>query len=531
MESTRARAGSLPSTVCLLLAIALAVNGCAVAVLVRDRLGVGKGVEQGELARLRDQPEVLAIHYAAPPFLVRRTALKRRTGLAGLEAGGPAALLLLPVIVPIVIRINAGVAAANEAQEAGERAEGAELTHEVGLGDPVVLLKERLASRLAGEISRIRPVVEAMHSDDLKSLKQAFGSATILDVKTTGWGLHYHMEDTKTFFALYRVRARLIRLDQDKVVWQAELTCAAGGDRQFGLPTLEELRANGGALLKTAIAQAAEVCAEPLLTRFRGEEPTRPPFSPGESADLTLERSTPRRGRGTALRPLRPGCGLPEVRREVQGRRPHGPGPPAASDAAAGGDRLAGGVRGSGPRNHGRRPIQGHDGQGQVGSRRVEFEFEGLAFAGQAQASAFLEPFLGRGVRQVKLAGVAGGRPVKLKLTPAPGSTLSSPPLSDAGPSNAGKEADQGAGGQTPSAVELPPSPAPEVAAITPPAPVARVPLPPGFPASGGPPAAPSTSPSPETWAGSSHRPEAAPGTRPGPPISKAATPSSCGAG
>jgi hypothetical protein len=80
-------------------------------------------------------------------------------------------------------------------------------------------------------------------------------------------------------------------------------------------------------------------------------------------------------------------------------------------------------------------------------------------------------------VRQVKLAGVAGGRPVKLKLTPAPGSTLSSPPLSDAGPSNAGKEADQGAGGQTPSAVELPPSPAPEVAAITPPAPVARVPL------------------------------------------------------
>jgi hypothetical protein len=292
MESTRARAGSLPSTVCLLLAIALAVNGCAVAVLVRDRLGVGKGVEQGELARLRDQPEVLAIHYAAPPFLVRRTALKRRTGLAGLEAGGPAALLLLPVIVPIVIGINAGVAAANEAQEAGERAEGAELTHEVGLGDPVVLLKERLASRLAGEISRIRPVVEAMHSDDLKSLKQAFGSATILDVKTTGWGLHYHMEDTKTFFALYRVRARLIRLDQDKVVWQAELTCAAGGDRQFGLPTLEELRANGGALLKTAIAQAAEVCAEPLLARFRGEEPTRPPFSPGESADLTLERST-----------------------------------------------------------------------------------------------------------------------------------------------------------------------------------------------------------------------------------------------
>lgn len=431
MESARARAGGpsssvgLMKTACLMLAIALAANGCALAV---------KGVEQGELARLREQPEVVAVHYTAPPFLVRTTAPKGGGIGAGLGAAGPLGLLLLPLAIGISVAVTA-------AEEAAERSAGADLTNEVGLEDPVVLLKERLASRLAGEgISRIRPVAAAMDSDDLKRLKQAFGSATVLDVKTKGWGLHYHFQDAKTFFALYWVRARLIRLDQGRVVWDAEQRCAAGGDRRHGLPTLEELRANGGALLKTTFAQAAETCVEPLLARFRGEEPTRPVLSPAESADFTLERGTLAEAEARLLGPAGLVAGSRKFDAKLKGVTLTAQDLPRlrtllkeATAAPPGSEvQVRGTIDGA--------PFKAKMDKGSSG--RSEFAFEGLAFADEAQASAFLAPLQGRGVRELKLAGVAGGRRINLKLTPATMSILPSllpaDPRTEAG--DAGKE-------------------------------------------------------------------------------------------
>lgn len=416
MKSTRLRVGHFCRVLSPILVLTIAANGCAVGV---------KGVEQAELARLRAQ-EVVVVHYTPASFFVRKTT--------------PQGVVVAPLILlPLVM----GVAAAqNSAQQAEERAAGAELLNEVSLDDPIVGLKQRLLSRLAGgaEISRLRPVPDALDSDDLKNLKQAFGStATVLDLKTTGWGLHFHAADPKTFVTLYSVKARLVRLDQEKVLWRAEVGCFDAGDRQFGIPTLDDLKANGGALLKTSIAKAAEHCVEPLLARFRGEELTPPTSGPDAADDVTLAPATLAQAEAT----LFGSAGLVEGSRRFKAKfqgltlttqdlprlrtmMKQATASPWRSEV-----QFRGTLDGV--------PFKAEMEKGSVG--RSEFTFEGLRFDDKEQASAFLAPLQGRGVREVKLVGVAGGRPIKLVMTPTSASTNPSPSMpavadkvDDAGP-------------------------------------------------------------------------------------------------
>jgi hypothetical protein len=48
------------------------------------------------------------------------------------------------------------------------------------------------------------------------------------------------------------------------------------------------------------------------------------------------------------------------------------------------------------------------------------FGFEGLQFDDEGRAREFLTPLQKRGVREVKLKGLASGQPVTIKLTPTP---------------------------------------------------------------------------------------------------------------
>jgi hypothetical protein len=249
----------------LILAIAIAVNGCAAAVT--------GGREESGLAQLGKHPEVVAVHYQRPaPFLVAQPrSVGRAIGIAAAVA--PFALLLGPLAPSMGNLLQADI----EKREA--EAAGQQLMLEIPLEDPAIRVKDRLISGLGadGRIGPIRPAAAAMDSDDLKSLKQALGPVTVLDVRTTGWGLFPYQVDPKTFLVHYTVKARLIRLDQEKVLWRDEISCYTPGDRRFGAPALEDLKADGGALLKTTMARTAEVCVDPLLASFRGENPTSPP--------------------------------------------------------------------------------------------------------------------------------------------------------------------------------------------------------------------------------------------------------------
>ncbi|HET9491690.1 MAG TPA: SHOCT domain-containing protein, partial [Methylomirabilota bacterium] len=389
----------------LILAIAIAVNGCAAAVT--------GGREESGLAQLGKHPEVVAVHYQRPaPFLVAQPrSVGRAIGIAAAVA--PFALLLGPLAPSMANLLQADI----EKREA--EAAGQELMLEIPLEDPAIRVKDRLISGLGadGRIGPIRPAAAAMDSDDLENLKQALGPVTVLDVRTTGWGLIPYQVDPKTFLVHYTVKARLIRLDQEKVLWRDEISCYTPGDRRFGAPALEDLRADGGALLKTTMARTAEVCVDPLLASFRGEQPTRPLPGPDEPARVVLEPATLARAEDTLFGPSGLVEGSRRFKAKFQGLALTAQDLPTLrammQRATASPWRSEVQFRGT----IGGVAFKAEMEKGSVG--RSEFTFEGLRFDDEEQASAFLAPLQGRGVREVKLVGVAGDRPIKIVLTPS----------------------------------------------------------------------------------------------------------------
>jgi hypothetical protein len=424
MESARTRVGSFSGSVCLILATTIAVNGCAAAVT---------GVGESELAQRRNHPEVVAVHYQPPPrFLVAQPRSVGRAMALG-TALAPFALLLGPlahIVAPPMANALQAEIERTEAEAAGEQ-----LTTEIPLEDPVVRVKDLLISGLSAEsgIGRIRPAATAMDSDDLKSLKQALGSVTVLDVRTTSWGLRPYVIDPKTFLAHYGVKTRLIRLDQEKVLWRAEIFCGFAGDRWFGAPTLEDLSADGGALLKTTMAKAAENCVAPLLARFRGEAPTPPVPNPDEPKTVTIEPATLEQADASLFGASGLVEGSRRFKAKFQGLTLTAQDLPRIrtmmKDTTASPWRSEVQFRGTIDGVAFKAEME----KGSVG--RSEFMLEGLRFDDKDQASAFLAPLQGRGVREVKLVGVAGGRPIKIILTPTSASPGSSPsPPDEAGP-------------------------------------------------------------------------------------------------
>lgn len=393
---------------CLLMVVALTMTGCSQA--------MNQGGDAG-FAALRGQAGVVAVHYDShPQFFVTQP---RSVGRA-MASGAALALFALPFgpLAPIV-----GGEMARAVQAGTEKAEaeaaGEQLALELALEDPVARVKEGLIARMSsgGELTHVRPVATAMDTDDLKSLKRALGSTMVLDVKTTGWGLRHYMADPKTFVVLYSVRTRLIRLDTEKVVWNANLTCAVFGDRRFGAPTLDGLKADGGRLLKASITQAAEQCVEPTLARLRGQELPRP--APRASdLDVTVGPSTLAEAEAKlfGLGGLVEGSvkfdakfkgmdltaqDLPTIRTLLR----QATASPWGSEVQFHG--IIDGAR-----------FKAKMDKGSAG--RVEFGFEGLHFDDEGQARAFLAPLQERGVREVRLEGSASGQPITIRLTPTP---------------------------------------------------------------------------------------------------------------
>lgn len=408
MKSTGNRVGRPCRSISLILAIAIAVNGCAAGVV---------GVQQSGLDRLRDQPEVLVVHYEPPPpFLVMQP---RRVGRAMAIAAG-VALFTLPIALvdPVSPRLLGNHLQAEMEKAEGEAA-GDLLTREIPLQDPVVRVKDGLISGLSAEggLGRIRPAATAMDSDDLKSLKHVLGSVTVFDVRTTNWGLYPHSIDPKTFLVLYSVKARLIRLDQEQVLWRGEVGCLFAGDRRFGLPTLDDLKADGGSLLKTLIAGSADNCVSSLLARFRGEQPPMPIRGSDEPETVTVEPATLEQAQAKLFGP----SGLVEGSRRFKAKFQRltltAQDLPRLrtmmKDATAAPWRSEVQFRGTIDGVAFKAEME----KGSVG--RSEFTFEGLRFEDKERASDFLAPLQGRGVREVKLVGVAGDRPIKIILTPS----------------------------------------------------------------------------------------------------------------
>jgi len=138
------------------------------------------------------------------------------------------------------------------------------LQDELEPDDPVLRVKQRMAGALAGELGlgNVNVVAQPVASDQIDDLRASFQSGLVLDVRTTGWGLHNDR-------ARYEGRARLLRLADSTLLWQGNCEHILHEDRPS--PTREALVANNGELLKANLAEAAERCADGLVASLTGK--------------------------------------------------------------------------------------------------------------------------------------------------------------------------------------------------------------------------------------------------------------------
>jgi hypothetical protein len=144
-------------------------------------------------------------------------------------------------------------------------AEGNELRTQLALEDPVLRSKERLVKVVQSglDLTQVRSIPKPQEGDAVASIKRAYGDGVLLDVRTTRWGIHNNR-------AKYQARARLVRLADSRVLWEAACNeVVAGKDARE--PTREEISANNGALLKAKLGEAAELCADQLAAWLVGK--------------------------------------------------------------------------------------------------------------------------------------------------------------------------------------------------------------------------------------------------------------------
>jgi len=224
-----------------------------------------------DLARLRDERGIHVVHH--PPrvtfaFITKEGATERRP-----PAMPP--LLLAPIFLTleVVAMTAAGMSDLQRAQAVGEW-----MLREYGIDDPVLRVAAHFVELLTrdAEIRNIRQPSTAAPSDNFGAMRQAVGGGVAIDFKTITWVVFSHHLDPYRYVVVYRAHARLLRLDEDKVLWEADCDLPRKpGDipRQHinSLPTLEELMADRGAALKARFEQEADTCAEYLIGRLTGK--------------------------------------------------------------------------------------------------------------------------------------------------------------------------------------------------------------------------------------------------------------------
>jgi hypothetical protein len=217
-----------PSTLSLVILVAGAPflhYGCA-------RTAAPEPVQREELLKLAEQPEIKVVYY--PPVALEAYRAKDSSSAS---ARGP--------IDPV--------------------AEGSRLRNKFALEDPALQIKERIVLLLAFEFGfkNITPVLHVRLADDIDKLKTDFKNGALIDFRTLSWALGNLPAPHSYSGLLYSARARLVRLNPSRVVWEGH--CLV---RRKDL-NLEQLEAGDAASLKGTLPEIADACAAQLATQLR----------------------------------------------------------------------------------------------------------------------------------------------------------------------------------------------------------------------------------------------------------------------
>jgi hypothetical protein len=149
---------------------------------------------------------------------------------------------------------------------------GKEWAQEGNIAHPMGAVRDRVIANLRPDFGADRFKAVDMDLDISEEapakLKARLGNGMVMDFTGT-YQVIYHLSDFSRFHLDFRGRARLVRLDDGKILWVGNCHTDVE-DPEASRPTIEELRANGAARLKGWLARGATECSKQLTDQLLG---------------------------------------------------------------------------------------------------------------------------------------------------------------------------------------------------------------------------------------------------------------------
>lgn len=226
-----------------LFCLVVVLQGCATA--TKPSSQVVRQPAKSELASYHPS-KVHAVVYDAPVF----------SGASGTRVSAQSALQAIMQILVI---------------EKLDQKSGDTLVKKLSLEDPSIKIRERISSTLSNKLGWSDVQIEPIYAGDdhIEALKAKFIDGTLLDIKTTYWGLGV----TEDYEFEYHTRGRLLDLTLSKVIWEGTCTYAELNKEFFKLISIMgNIDLASGEKLKEASVRAAEYCSDQFITQAISEK-------------------------------------------------------------------------------------------------------------------------------------------------------------------------------------------------------------------------------------------------------------------
>lgn len=227
--------------------ISISVGACTRAAVEMDPL---------ELARLKENPRIGAVHYKAPGLKVYAYANNFKA------------------------QLNCPFSAQRCIEEDAHDL-GAQIVGEPGLEDPTLELKTRFIAAVTTELglTSIENIPQSPSPEDYLMLRDKLRDGFLFLFHSTGVTFRAFplcpICPTR-YLLLFRGKGELGSFKAGRTVWEA--SCGVVNDfasvNASHNPTLEELTANQGQLLKRMVSEATKECASQLIAHFLGSGKT-----------------------------------------------------------------------------------------------------------------------------------------------------------------------------------------------------------------------------------------------------------------
>ena len=151
--------------------------------------------------------------------------------------------------------------------------EGQKLVTKFKIKDPSRTLTHKFIRQVnhKKKSANFKAVKNPLSYDDIEpeAMTKKYKKGVVLQVLPGTWQIWYYPFSWGKYQMWYRASARLIRLEDSKILWSA--ACKANQDHDSNsAPTLDELTADNSQVLKTWVNKSTSECAKQLSNDFFG---------------------------------------------------------------------------------------------------------------------------------------------------------------------------------------------------------------------------------------------------------------------